>query len=212
MADTPRTALLATVLATMLVCPAALALAPAAASLQSRATDTAAAPAAMPADPAGVLADLQAGHLQAAEAALHGWTTAAPDDAARRRRLLALVQLQRQLAARLLARADADLQQRRLPQAVERLEAALALDDSLAQPPRATALLAARSRLWQARDAVARCMPPRDAACMDQAVRAAHALAPRDPALALLALQASAWWTPGQQRRPAPVEGTTSSR
>jgi len=164
------------------------------------------------ADPATVLSDLQAGRLQAADAALRAWPTSTPDDAARQRRLLALVQQQRQLASQVLPRADADLQQRRLPQAVERYEAALALDDSLAQQPRATALQAARSRLWQSRDAVARCMQPRDAACMDQAVRHARTLAPRDPAVALLALQASAWWQPGQPRQPVQVEGTTSSR
>jgi hypothetical protein len=127
-------------------------------------------------------------------------------------RLQTLVQQQRQWAARLLARAETDLQRRRLPQAVERYEVALALDASIAQKPRAAALQAARGRLRQARDAVARCMQARDAACMDQAVRNARALAPRDPAVSLLTLQASAWWVPGQPRRTAQVEGTTSSR
>ena len=200
----PRPALLVAALAALLTCTATRAATPPA----SPALPSAAASA----YPAVVLADLLAGRLQTAETALRSWPLSTPDDDARQRRLQALVNQQRQLAARLLAQAEADLQQRRLSQAVERYEAALVLDDSLAQQPKAAGLLAARSRLWQARDAVARCMQPRDAACMDQAVREARTLAQHDPALALLMLQSAAWWVPGQPRRPAPVEGTTSSR
>lgn len=227
MAHTPCTALLAAAMASVIACPPTWAAAPASSSAtppmavhSPGAVATPASPEAAMTDLAAVLADLQAGHLQAAEATLRGWSATtptgtlavSPDDAARRQRLLALVKQQRQMAGRLLARAEADLQQHHLPQAVERYEAALALDDSLAQQSKAAALQAARSRLWQARDAVVRCMQPRDAACMDRAVGHARTLAQRDPALALLTLQASAWWTPGQPRQPAPVEGTSGSR
>ncbi|MBQ0944040.1 hypothetical protein KAK07_11910 [Ideonella sp. 4Y16] len=161
---------------------------------------------------AAILADLHAGRLQAAEIALRGWAIATPADAERRQRLQGLVQQQRQRAAMLLDRAAVDLRHRRLPAAVERTEAALTLDSGLAQHPGAAVLLAARSRLWQARDAVRDCVRARDAVCMDRAMRDARALAPQDSAVALLALQATGWWVAGQPHAAMPVEGTTSSR
>jgi hypothetical protein len=169
-------------------------------------------PPAEPVNLEAILQHLQDGELREAEPLLRALPIRNPDDTARRDRLLALLVQQRQLAAQLLRLAAGDLQRQDLPRAVERYETALTLDDQAGSGGRqAEALASARQRLWATRDAVASCMKRRDAACMDHSVAEARKLAPRDAALLLMELQASAWWEPGKARQEPAVDGTTGS-
>ena len=156
---------------------------------------------------ATLLADIGAGRLAQAGKGLAAAQATGQTTPAQQQRLRTLLQHRSALAAGLLQQAQADLAARRSLRAVQRLELAIDLDDTLAQPAAAPALHQARAHLGQARDAVARCATAQDSACLQRALRAARTLAPADPVTALVALKAADWYFPAQAGQAGPAAG-----